>query len=383
MAFEKLLHRGHCFRCKQRWVLGRVDAMSGEYGQFYCVACREQWDDGDEEDESSAQEGGGGGEDRSPPSGGSTGSGESRNKRQRSRMEKGVDGEIQNTTDLETLAACVSLSPPARNLLSGGKLRVERMRVGGLWTNTPQRLLPIVCEHKSCGGREFKSCGASVWMGARILSNHLERCSLVGDGVKDYRVLEIGAGCGLPSMVAGSLGADVTVSDVAELSPLIECCVALNFPASVAGVELSVGRPPRFMPLDWESHEDRRRLVESGVYDLVIGADVGYDPQVFGALLETVQAALYGVVVATHETDGEGGCESKSATQLAPSPSRPRPPPRAVLALSKRDGGEFEEFCEHASSRGWSVRILDTVDLPELRGDPMCNPVAVVELRLT
>ncbi|WP_245962079.1 class I SAM-dependent methyltransferase [Stutzerimonas urumqiensis] len=95
-----------------------------------------------------------------------------------------------------------------------------------------------------------------VWPSGMVLAN-----ALLGLDLHGKRVLELGAGLALASLVAHRRGADVTVSDY---HPLIPIFLADN-------ARLNELTPPRYRALDWEDCPD-----DFGRFDLIIGSDLLY-----------------------------------------------------------------------------------------------------------
>jgi len=388
---EVQLQRGHCFRCHQRWVLGYVDQSVGEYGQFYCAACN---DEGPRKRRKSASES----EDVEDGS--------------ESPDDAGQETQEEKTADEKHVPW--PMKAAEKTLLDSSGIRVERVSVGGHMPDSPRRPLRMVFEVAFGDAKRFNSCGAAVWMGAKVLSSFLERRLGRGD-LKGKRLVELGAGCGMPGMVAAQLGAQVVLTDVPELRPLLECNVAANFaPASfvdTAGIDAqdsmgSIGVAPAVASLDWESQDDLRNVLQHDgqqtCFDYVIGADIGYDPDVYRALLTTTYSLLTGCVHADDfeaQDDGEQeeglneeqlealeaekkekeNAKLELLKHVPPSHAPCQPQGRAILALAVRSG-EFEDFCDCARESGWTVEILEKIDLEVERGDPLCSPVAVVSL---
>jgi predicted nicotinamide N-methyase len=100
---------------------------------------------------------------------------------------------------------------------------------------------------------------AELWPCARALAAHLEPLDLAG-----VRVLELGCGLALPSLVAALRGADVVASDAAD--------DALALVAESA--RRTLGRPLETLAADLR---EPAALVARGPFDLVLGADVFYD----------------------------------------------------------------------------------------------------------
>ncbi|XP_005159014.1 protein N-lysine methyltransferase METTL21D isoform X1 [Danio rerio] len=75
--------------------------------------------------------------------------------------------------------------------------------------------------------------GCVVWDAAIVLSKYLETeqfCS-IGSGVSMWsskNIIELGAGTGLVGLVAASLGANVTLTDLEDLQPLLQLNIKKN-----------------------------------------------------------------------------------------------------------------------------------------------------------
>ena len=107
-----------------------------------------------------------------------------------------------------------------------------------------------------------------VWPAGVVLAEALGKMDLRGK-----RVLEVGCGLGLSSLVMQSSGADVTASDH---HPLAESFLRRN--AEINGLP-----PPRYVDFPWESQRP-----ELGDFDLIVGADVLYERGHAAALLGVV-----------------------------------------------------------------------------------------------
>ncbi|HKU59139.1 MAG TPA: class I SAM-dependent methyltransferase [Gaiellaceae bacterium] len=118
---------------------------------------------------------------------------------------------------------------------------------------------------------EFLPYWAELWPAARALVEALP-------DVRDLRVVELGCGLGVPSLVAASRGADVTAVDWAE-----DAIALLRDNAKRNGLTLRAERR------DWREPWDER-------FDLVIAADVLYEHRnvepVLNRLRELAPAAL-------------------------------------------------------------------------------------------
>jgi predicted nicotinamide N-methyase len=94
--------------------------------------------------------------------------------------------------------------------------------------------------------------------------------------VTNKRVLELGAGVGLPGLVAQSVGAHVAQTD--HFGEALDVA-ALNAASNgITGIS-------RFWA-DW------RNWQSTDVYDVVLGADILYDPEVHAELARVIKSAL-------------------------------------------------------------------------------------------
>ncbi|CAK5211097.1 unnamed protein product [Aphanomyces euteiches] len=109
--------------------------------------------------------------------------------------------------------------------------------------------------------------GTLVWDAAVVLANHV----LNHVPLESKRVLELGAGIGVPGMVAGVLGAaNVMITEQPELVPLLRTNLrrnASNFSSSVSAAELSWGRDAT-----------TKFCEKSGDFDVVLSCDCIYEP---------------------------------------------------------------------------------------------------------
>ncbi|HRK02150.1 MAG TPA: methyltransferase domain-containing protein [Oligoflexia bacterium] len=97
-----------------------------------------------------------------------------------------------------------------------------------------------------------------VWPAARALGEHVAR---MGSWLKDQRILEVGCGLAIPSLVAAKLGARVTASD---FHPEVPVFLARNQRHN----ELTFP----YLHLDWRASQNNL-----GKFDFVIGSDVLYE----------------------------------------------------------------------------------------------------------
>ncbi|MCW3011855.1 MAG: Methyltransferase type 12 [Solirubrobacterales bacterium] len=114
---------------------------------------------------------------------------------------------------------------------------------------------------------EYLPYWVELWPSAIALARQVARRSLEG-----RRVLELGAGLGLPGLAAALGGAHVTLTDWAP-----EAVVAARHNAERNGVEVEA------LVVDWRSPE---ALIERAPWDLVLLADVLYEDRNVAPLLE-------------------------------------------------------------------------------------------------
>eukprot|EP00397_Hematodinium_sp_SG-2012_P066453 GEMP01099652.1.p1 GENE.GEMP01099652.1~~GEMP01099652.1.p1 ORF type:complete len:211 (+),score=34.28 GEMP01099652.1:30-635(+) len=109
--------------------------------------------------------------------------------------------------------------------------------------------------------------GTSLWPSGALLARALATDALdLHRSLSGARVLELGAGVGLPSMVCAKKGAvEVCITDCEDLVPLIKNNIAINSPWE---------REIYAKVLDW-SNAEASGVTESA-WDFVIAADVVY-----------------------------------------------------------------------------------------------------------
>jgi methyltransferase-like protein 23 len=99
--------------------------------------------------------------------------------------------------------------------------------------------------------------GAALWPSAIALAHEL---ASRGNALRGKTVLELGAGTGLPGIVASTFGARVTQTDNHDVA--MHLCRRNGARNGARGIE--------YRNADWSSWDDVRR------YDLIIGADILY-----------------------------------------------------------------------------------------------------------
>ena len=100
-----------------------------------------------------------------------------------------------------------------------------------------------------------------VWPAARAVSEHVAR---MGGWMKDKRVLELGCGLALPSLVAAKLGAKVVATDFhPDVPKFLERNIEINGLKGTGALE--------YREYDW------RAQAPLGEFDFVIGSDILYE----------------------------------------------------------------------------------------------------------
>lgn len=125
--------------------------------------------------------------------------------------------------------------------------------------------------------------GGKLWDSCLVLTRYLaaRREILFGK-----RVVELGSGLGLVGIFCSLLGARVTLTDLEEVTPLLDYNIHLNYPQEAAdsaakGAVLPVaqahlwGDPPRDLPLQ---------------PDVIVLSDVVYDPEGYAPLVTSLEA---------------------------------------------------------------------------------------------
>ncbi len=98
-----------------------------------------------------------------------------------------------------------------------------------------------------------------VWPSGQVLSHHM-----LDYQIDDKRILEVGCGIGLASLLLNHRNADITATDYHPQSG--------NFLAQ--NVELNEGRPIPFVRTGWGDEAS-----DLGLFDLIIGSDLLYEQE--------------------------------------------------------------------------------------------------------
>ncbi len=129
---------------------------------------------------------------------------------------------------------------------------------------------------ESDGSVEPAATAAKVWPCAYHLAEWLYAAvaTAASDGVRARRVIELGAGSGLPGLAAWAAGAvEVCLTDLPANLPRLHEAVELNGAADCVGVAA----------LDWTSPVPAP-LLGGGPWDVILAADCVFWPALFGVL---------------------------------------------------------------------------------------------------
>jgi len=157
--------------------------------------------------------------------------------------------------------------------------------------------------------------GASIWPSGIALASLLS-----GDAkntmIKGKRVLELGSGCGLPSLAAKQIcgAAKVLATDYweeEEEGSVVDgalCDTKRGVPANLFGLNLAynLGSESEVRRLDWHDKANIIQTAEEFRPDIVVGSDLVYEPINTAPLLQTLHILL--------------NCSAKDVMLLSPLP---------------------------------------------------------------
>jgi len=108
--------------------------------------------------------------------------------------------------------------------------------------------------------------------------------------IKGKKLLELGGGCGLTSMVASVLGADVYCTEQESSMQYLRSNVDLN-----PDISIQIGN------LGWAEH----MTAIGAKFDIIVGCDITYDPKQFNAIIQVIRSylCLEGIAFICHDND--------------------------------------------------------------------------------
>nr|XP_018902706.1 PREDICTED: protein-lysine methyltransferase METTL21C-like [Bemisia tabaci] len=125
---------------------------------------------------------------------------------------------------------------------------------------------------------------ALLWEPATAIASYLEESCEENNWVRGKKVLELGAGLGLPGLAAACLGGNVTVTDKPELLPWLQHGIDLN----LKSIQNTSGEI-RAEVLIWGDDEKIRSMPRQ---DLIIVSEAIYDISTVDDLISTIGSSF-------------------------------------------------------------------------------------------
>ena len=127
-----------------------------------------------------------------------------------------------------------------------------------------------------------KSTGAAIWNGANMAGWYLEN-SIGSNGLRNKRIIELGAGIGFTSLVAKELGAgEVVITDGDEVVlALADQNIRLNIPSDQLNT-IKTGR------LRWNTPDEANFIDEKKTWDYILVADCTYKKAAWADLVSSI-----------------------------------------------------------------------------------------------
>lgn len=122
--------------------------------------------------------------------------------------------------------------------------------------------------------------GCYLWPSSLVLVVYLIESRLISS----TKVLELGAGIGLPGLLCAKMGAQVSLTDAKENTQVLKNLSAV--------IELNGLGSCKVVPLNWGCSDEHSKAIMKGNYDLIIGSDVFYEPSLFEDLIKTLSWIL-------------------------------------------------------------------------------------------
>ena len=209
---------------------------------------------------------------------------------------------------------------------------------GGVFLSVPGAHLPAASgaspERRLGADGEVapESTAERVWPGAYLLASYLQQPS-VASTLSGARVIELGAGLGIPGLAAWVRGAaQVTLTDLEENLPRLRQAVTANLADGPVEVHALDWNAP--LPCSLEAH-----------WDLILAADCVYWTGLFKPLLQTLRSLC------------------AAAQRHASAQETPRPRPQVLITVTSRLD-RAETFAAMAAEAGWVAEELLVPDTP-------------------
>ena len=231
-----------------------------------------------------------------------------------------------------------------------------------------------------------ESTAARVWPGAHLLATYLHEpdgLAVLGLGApssrlssdphraggRRLRVLELGAGSGVPGLAAWTLMGEAC--DVLMLTDLDENLPRLRETAAING---ATSARVRIAGLDWMKPLPAE-VGKAGPWDVVLAADCVFWEGLFEPLVTTLtRLAQLGV---RHREGAEEACGDEEA-RAAPAPSSP-----VVLLTVTSRLDRAEKFEAFARAGGWAVEEVCLRDVASLQAMMASTHTRLLRLRQT
>lgn len=141
--------------------------------------------------------------------------------------------------------------------------------------------------------------GGKLWDSCLVLTRYLALNRAV---IERKRVVELGSGLGLVGIFCAMLGADVTLTDMADVVPLLQYNIALNFPSSASA---STSSNSNSSTTSSATKDERRGAAPTAAThcwgsstatlpephpDVLVLSDVVYDPEGYAPLVTSLNA---------------------------------------------------------------------------------------------
>eukprot|EP01065_Artemidia_motanka_P030696 TRINITY_DN36776_c0_g1_i1.p1 TRINITY_DN36776_c0_g1~~TRINITY_DN36776_c0_g1_i1.p1 ORF type:complete len:330 (+),score=35.85 TRINITY_DN36776_c0_g1_i1:37-990(+) len=214
------MERGVCCGCKQVQVLGKTSESTG---RFFCAGC---WDS----------------------------------------VSSDSDPVVRTDERCGRQTHVLRVPPPRLADADRGELRFDDIEIDGC---------PVVTVVSDPDSVYFNSVAQRLWQAARRMISYF-----VGQDLRGKQVLELGSGTGAVGIALSKMGAEVTLTDLPWVVPLLRYNIQANFEPD--------DETPATAPLQWGVAEHVEALPGTR-YDMIIGSDITYYSPDFKALLDTMR----------------------------------------------------------------------------------------------
>eukprot|EP00924_Labyrinthula_sp_SR-Ha-C_P009585 maker-scaffold_22-snap-gene-0.1-mRNA-1 protein AED:0.00 eAED:0.00 QI:7/1/1/1/1/1/2/329/225 len=140
------------------------------------------------------------------------------------------------------------------------------------------------CDQKLIIREDYEAgLGGTLFDGAFCLCNYFDflyRNNKLSTTFPKQKVIELGAGCGVPGILLSKLGFSVALSDLEISIELLEENVETNFPTE--NIEMST---PKVIVFDWLNPP-----LKMEKYDVILAADTIYEPKVVPYFIEVLKS---------------------------------------------------------------------------------------------